>query len=500
MEIFLKTILPPKISANVPERFVISGVVDDPSLVKPGDLFVAIPRSEGELGSLIKNIEKAVLRGARAILTDASLIHEVKDKFFGSSVILIGADQLEEVLKYVMVHFFGEIPRVMVAVTGTNGKTSTADFVRQIWGHCNVPAASVGTLGLCKGGQRIPSNYTTPRAIENAITLSNLKREGVDHVVMEASSHGLYQKRLCGIEFKAAGFTNLTHDHLDYHGDMESYFEAKKILFSELLSTGGIAVLNADIQEKISLQEICLNRGIGIISYGWNQGADIHLLGVLPSPVGQQVRLRLFGQIYDLFFPLVGEFQLKNALCALGLSIGSGVDVKKAISAISQILSVPGRLEKVETKNGKSTVYVDYAHTPDALSTILRTIRPHVEGSLYLVFGCGGDRDKTKRRIMGEISSKMADKVIITDDNPRTEDPGTIRRDVILGCPDAIEIADRGEAIDTAIQMLDPKDVLIIAGKGHEKGQEINGKIYPFDDVQKVRTVLSKEVVYEGLE
>jgi UDP-N-acetylmuramyl-tripeptide synthetase/UDP-N-acetylmuramoyl-tripeptide--D-alanyl-D-alanine ligase len=378
----------------------------------------------------------------------------------------------------------------MTAVTGTNGKTSTATFLRQLWEYLGVPAASIGTLGLIAPGINAPSRGTTPDPVSLHTMLADMANAGVEHLCMEASSHGLDQYRLDGVRLSAAAFTNITRDHMDYHHTPEAYFAAKRRLFSDLLPADGTAVLNADDAAFAPLKEIAEGRGIRVLSYG-EAAEDICLERREPSISGQRLHLRVMGTQEVVDLPLAGKFQAENAMAALGLALACGAEQQAAVAALAHLQGVPGRMEKVGEVNGAS-VFVDYAHTPDALEVVISALRPHVSGKLMVVFGCGGDRDAGKRPLMGAIAERLADRVIVTDDNPRSEDAAEIRRQVLTGCPSAKAIGDRRRAIAEAVNALQPGDILLIAGKGHESGQTIGAYVLPFDDRDEARAAMAQ--------
>lgn len=381
--------------------------------------------------------------------------------------------------------FYEHTPPHILAVTGTNGKTSIADFIRQVLTMMGEKAASTGTLGMIKGNDApIPSPNTTPNAVTIHCELRELYDEGFKYVVMEASSHGLCQYRLGGIRCDVAGFTNLTRDHLDYHKTFENYLEAKLILFRETLNEGGTAVLNADIESYEKIRRACLESGKRVVSYGYN-GRELHLRKAEPLPHGQRLELDFYGRPVTLELPLSGEFQAMNALCALGMLAEETGQKEELLSYIVKIRGAKGRLELAGQKNG-AAVYIDYAHTPDALENVIKALRPHTRGRLAVLFGCGGDRDAGKRPIMGKLANDLADIVYVTDDNPRTENADAIRSQIMAACPRGVNIGDRALAIKTAMDALQPGDVLILAGKGHETGQYINGKIHHFSDHEEV--------------
>ncbi|HEY0833560.1 MAG TPA: UDP-N-acetylmuramoyl-L-alanyl-D-glutamate--2,6-diaminopimelate ligase, partial [Azospirillum sp.] len=362
---------------------------------------------------------------------------------------------------------------------------------RQIWATLGAKAASLGTLGIAGPGVDRYGAMTTPDPVTLHQVLAEVKDAGIERLAMEASSHGLDQFRLDGVRVAAAGFTNLTRDHLDYHGGMEAYFAAKAMLFDRVLSPDGAAVLNADIPEFDGLSAICSNRGQRVFGYGF-AGRELKVRGIEPLPHGQRLSLTVLGRDHTVELPLVGRFQAWNALCALGLVIATGADAAAAVEALATLDGVPGRLQHVATHPNGAPVFVDYAHTPDALETVLTALRPHAAGRLVVVFGCGGDRDRGKRPVMGELAGRLADRAIVTDDNPRTEEPASIRRAVLAGNPAAEEIGDRRSAIRAAVQGLGPGDVLVVAGKGHEQGQTIGSEVRPFDDAAEARAAVSE--------
>jgi UDP-N-acetylmuramoyl-L-alanyl-D-glutamate--2,6-diaminopimelate ligase len=434
---------------------------------------------------------EAVAKGAVAILTDDASALVLGPAAHGRIAIVADANP-QRCFALMAAYFYRHRPKTIAAVTGTNGKTSVAHFTREIWEALGQKAASLGTLGWVVGNERHPGALTTPDPVTLHRTLGMLAERGVSHAVIEASSHGLAQFRLDGITVNAAAFTNLTRDHLDYHGDMDAYRAAKDRMFAALLTADGSAVLNADSPEFPRLAELARGRGHKIISYGLAAGADLRLVARRPRRDGQDVSLRLFGARDDVALKLIGEFQAMNVLAALGLVIATGAAPPAAVAALARLTTVPGRMQLVGKTNG-AAVFVDYAHTPDALHTVLAAARPHAEGRLIVVFGAGGDRDRGKRPLMGKVASEQADRVYITDDNPRTEIAAEIRRAILAAAPAAIEIGDRRTAIATAIGALAPGDVLIIAGKGHETGQIVGHETLPFDDAAIAREAIAGE-------
>jgi UDP-N-acetylmuramoyl-L-alanyl-D-glutamate--2,6-diaminopimelate ligase len=374
-------------------------------------------------------------------------------------------------------------------VTGTNGKSSVADFTRQIWQHAGVKAASLGTLGLVPKDEAAPSSLTTPDPVELHACLAALARNGVKRLALEASSHGLDQFRLDGVQVAAAAFTNLSRDHLDYHHEMDRYFAAKRRLFAELVESRGTAVLNADDPVFSELEEVARARGLRVMSYG-RAGRNLVLRELEAAPEGLDMTFDLCGERRQVVLPLAGAFQAHNVLAALGLAIATDCDREAAFAALPGLLGVPGRMEHVGRTPSGGEIYVDYAHTPDALAAALQSARPHARGRLVVVFGCGGDRDPGKRPQMGAIASQLADVAIVTDDNPRGEEAAAIRRAILAAAPEAVEIGDRGEAIARAIVGLRDGDLLVIAGKGHEPGQIVGQQVLPFDDREVARAAL----------
>lgn len=465
------------------------GLTQNSRAVKRGYLFAALPGSKADGRKFIKD---AIVNGATAILAPTgTMLPEGTDQ----NITLVTDDNPRRRLAQLAAEFYGSQPNFVAAVTGTNGKTSTVHFTRDLWKLRGLKAASIGTLGV-RGPEMVRSgSLTTPDPVSLQAELADLAAVGVTHLAMEASSIGLDQHRLDGVKVKAAAFTNLSWDHMDYHADMENYFEAKIRLFTELLDQDGIAVLNADTDEFKTIAERMKKRGVRVLSYGY-KGADLKIIDAKATPSGKKVKLSIFSQSCELDFPIAGVFQLMNALCALGIVIAENPDDKNSIdayvAALEKLHGPPGRLELVPGHKAGAAVYVDYAHTPDALRMALEGLRPHTSGKLVCVFGCGGDRDRAKRPAMGKIASELADDVIVTDDNPRSEIPAAIRAEILKAAPKAKEIADRREAIRTAIRNLGKGDVLVIAGKGHEHGQIFADRTEPFDDVEEARKAIKE--------
>ncbi|MGF1640834.1 MAG: UDP-N-acetylmuramoyl-L-alanyl-D-glutamate--2,6-diaminopimelate ligase [Rhodospirillales bacterium] len=467
----------------------ITGLASDSRRVEPGYLFAALPGTRADGRAFLQD---AVRRGAVAVLAPpGTSCPPAAAGSTGTPVALITDDNPRRRLALLAARFFGRQPATVAAVTGTNGKTSVVWFLRQIWAHLGRPAASLGTLGLCAPGLEVGGSLTTPDPVDLHATLARLADAGVDCLAMEASSHGLAQHRLDGVRIAAAAFTNLTRDHLDFHGTSQAYLAAKTRLFSEVVAAGGTAVINADSPEFPAVAAAAAEGGLAVLGYG-GRGADLAIDEAIPVADGQRLRLTVRGEAAEVVLPLVGDFQAGNALAALGLAIATGSDARAACAALTTLQPVPGRLERAARRSNGAAVYVDYAHTPDALAAVLRALRPQTTGRLVVVFGCGGDRDRGKRPEMGRIAARLADRVIVTDDNPRSEPAAAIRRDVRAGCPDAIEIGDRGEAIGTAVAALEAGDVLVVAGKGHETGQIVGDRVLPFDDARVARVAVAE--------
>jgi UDP-N-acetylmuramoyl-L-alanyl-D-glutamate--2,6-diaminopimelate ligase len=466
----------------------VTGLTADSRQVEPGYMFAALPgtRNDGR-----KFIAEALRRGAGSILAPRGTA--MPDGFSG--VPIVEDDQPARRLALIAARFYPAQPEVIAAVTGTNGKTSVANFLRQLWAHAHFRAGCLGTLGVTGPGFHEPGTLTTPDPVKLHQILSLLTDAGVSHLAMEASSHGIEQFRLDGVRIQAAAFTNLSRDHLDYHGTEEAYFKAKSRLFSALLPDGGMAVLNADIPQYAALVAIAKSRGQHVISFG-AAGADIRIVQSRPEGLGQLVTFEIAGHTRDVLLPLVGAFQVSNAACAIGLFIATGGDSDTALDGAAGLKGADGRMELIGRRANGAAVFVDYAHTPDALANALAALRPHTEGRLSVVFGCGGDRDAGKRPQMGRIAAEAADDAIVTDDNPRGEDAAAIRREILEGAADGstlTEIGDRRTAINEAIDRLEAGDVLVVAGKGHERGQIIGGEVHPFDDREEVAKRLSAD-------
>lgn len=466
----------------------ITGLAVDSRLVKQGYLFAALPGSRIHGAEFIPT---ALRMGAGAVLTDAAgakLAAEALAAHPEAAVVL--AEDPREVLAHAAALWSGSQPATMVAVTGTNGKTSVASFTRQLWQALGHAAVNIGTTGV-EGDFSAPSGHTTPEPITLHRLLADIAAEGIGYGAMEASSHGLDQRRLEGVRLSAAGFTNLTQDHLDYHGTMEGYFQAKLGLFTRLLPDEGVAVVDIDSPEGRRMADAAVDRGLALLRTGTHPDADLRILNQRFDATGQEVRFAWNGAPRQLRLNLVGGFQAGNVAVAAGLALATGSQPDEVFDALPKLTTVRGRMQLVATRRNGAAVYVDYAHTPDAVATALKALRPHVMGRIIVVMGAGGDRDKTKRPLMGRAAGEFADVVFVTDDNPRSEDPAAIRAQVREGCPEATEIGDRAEAILLGVDALQPGDALLIAGKGHETGQEIAGHIYPFDDAEQASVAVA---------
>ena len=474
--------LPPGMTEEAAASIDIDGLTADSRIVGANFLFAALPGAKADGRAFLVD---AVEQGARIVLVPNG--SEIPADVTDAGVFVLSSPAPRRLFAQLVARFYEDQPDRVVAVTGTNGKTSTAVFTCQIWEHLGHRAASLGTLGVGGRGFATPGSLTTPDPVTLHRLLAELTRKGCTHLAMEASSHGLDQFRLDGVRVQAAAFTNLSRDHLDYHPSLAAYLAAKTRLFTEVLCPGGTAVLNADTEEFPALAQAARAAGRRVVSYG-RRGDDIVLLDLVPTPTGQTLTLRVMGCQTTVALPLVGAFQAQNALAALGLVLADGVvEPAAALAALARLRGVAGRMERI----GTAPVYVDYAHTPDALKTVLGALRPHCSGRLVVVFGCGGDRDTGKRPLMGEIARQLADRVIVTDDNPRSEDPAAIRAAILAACPGAEEIGDRRTAITQAVADLAPGDVLLIAGKGHESGQTLGTTTLPFDDRDEARAALT---------
>ncbi len=463
----------------------VSGLTADSREVQPGYLFAALP---GTLVDGAKFITQAFERGACAAIAGTGA-------YRGSGIVIETANP-RQLFARAAARFFGKQPDLTVAVTGTNGKTSVASFVREIWQAMGFRAASLGTVGLVAPDAHKYLAHTTPDPVQLHSMLAELSENHVEHLALEASSHGLAQYRLDGVRFSAAAFTNLTRDHLDYHKSVDDYFDAKMRLFEELLPTGAPAVINADTSHGVEAIRRAEARDLKVFSVG-NSGTGLKLVSSTRDGFGQQLVIQAPLKRHSVYLPLVGEFQTSNALVAAGLVIATGGEETLVLHALESLHGAKGRLELVGKSKSGAPIFVDYAHTPDALENAIASLRPYTDGKLVVVFGAGGDRDKGKRPLMGAAAARHADIKIVTDDNPRTEDAAAIRAEVMATCPDAREIADRAMAILTAVEGLAAGDVLLVAGKGHEEGQTIGKTVVPFSDHEAVRAAIRGEA-YHG--
>lgn len=466
-----------------PSDTEIAGLSSDSRAIRPGMLFFALAGAKADGAEFAAD---AASRGAIAVVA-------AKGRTNGAlSVPVIEVDDPRRALALAAARFYGAQPQTMVAVTGTSGKTSVAAFTRQIWEHAGFAAASIGTTGVVAPGRNEYGSLTTPDPVALHKLLAELAGEGVSHAAMEASSHGLDQHRLDGVRLAAAAFTNLGRDHMDYHPTVEDYHAAKLRLFRDLLPQGAPAVIFADDPWSQATVDAARAAGNHVLTVG-RKGDFLKLNRVEHERAKQRAEIVHDGDIYEIDLPLAGDFQIANALVSAGLAISTGTSAPAAMAALEKLKGAPGRLDLVGATAAGAPVYVDYAHKPDALENVLASVRPFTTGRVIVVFGCGGDRDRGKRPIMGEIATRLADVTIVTDDNPRTEVPAEIRAAIMAAAPGAIEIGDRRKAIHEAVAMLRAGDTLIVAGKGHEEGQTVGAETLPFSDHDEVRMAL-KEV------
>jgi UDP-N-acetylmuramoyl-L-alanyl-D-glutamate--2,6-diaminopimelate ligase len=443
-------------------------------------IFAALP---GTIADGRDYIPQAIEKGAIAILSLP--VTET------GGVTLIADDNPRLRYAHLARLFYPKQPETLVAMTGTNGKSSTVEFLRQIWASAGLNAACFGTLGVMSNTGYAPMSHTTPDAVALHKTLHDLAQQGVTHVAMEASSHGLVQYRLDAVDITASGFSNLTQDHFDYHADEEEYFEAKARLFTELTPATAPIVLTVDGEHGRELVKRAETRGQPVTQIGW-AGEDIRIDELMPHAASQDMTLVIGGKRQKVNLPLAGEFQSLNAVAALALAMQTGVSLEDGLKGLEGLTGVAGRLERAGQTKAGAPVFVDFAHTEDGIEKLLRSVRPHTRGNIVIVFGCGGDRDPDKRPKMGAAAAKLADHVIVTDDNPRTEDPAAIRKAVMVGCPEAQNIGDREAAIRAGIEKLGADDCLVIAGKGHEQGQIVGTEVIPFSDVKVARKILDE--------
>lgn len=462
----------------------VTGITADSRAVERGFLFAAL---SGVTTDGSRYVKAAVEAGAAAVLAETHAMVVAPP-----AVAVLRAADPRRALALLAARFYPRQPAHLVAVTGTAGKTSVASFFREICASAGYEAASMGTVGVVSRRWSAYGSLTTPDPVSLHAALDRLAREGVTHAALEASSHGLDQRRLDGIRLEAAAFTNLGRDHMDYHPDVEHYLAAKLRLFTAILPKDGVAVVDMDGARSEDVATAVAERGSALIRVG-RKGSEIRILDLTAAGFEQTIEIEAFGRRRSVRLPLAGGFQASNALVAAGLAIATGVDADAAFDAVGSLKGAPGRLELVGRKANGALVYVDYAHKPEALASVLQALRPFAPGRLAVVFGAGGDRDPGKRPLMGAAAAKHADVVIVTDDNPRSEEPAAIRAAILAAAPDAIEIGDRGAAIAAAIAMLGPGDVLCIAGKGHETGQIVGGVELPFSDHRAALAALSED-------
>ena len=465
----------------------IKGITSDSRAVEDGFIFAAF---EGVQSDGHDFIEAAIEKGAIAILSKRDDLKAPKD------IPVIHVKNARRSYSEIAAALYGDQPERVYAVTGTSGKSSIVWFCRELCLMNGIKAGSIGTMGVFGDDYAEEGSLTSPEPVVLHKAIARLKSETqMTDLFLEASSHGIDQERIAGLDIHVAAFTNLSHEHLDYHETLEAYFNAKMRLFTVFLEQGGAAVINADIPEYETIKDLCYQSNRKILSYGL-RGSDVTLISSKLLADGQDIVLSIgqgkYQQTFEVKIPLIGAFQVSNLLCALTMILAGHpeLDREKLIASLSKIKSVPGRLEPIAFPKAKAQIFIDYAHKPGALEAVLNAVRPHTEGDVYVVFGCGGNRDAEKRALMGAIAQKLADHIIVTDDNPRNEDPATIRAAILDSAPKAIEIGDRRKDSAHALAHLKPGDSLIIAGKGHESGQLANGTTTPFDD----RTVTREEI------
>ena len=467
--------LVPGLDGEAGERNV-TGFAIDHRKVAPGNIFGAFrgAKFNGE-----DYIEAAIAAGAIAIVARPEAQVE--------GAVHVVDDEPRRLFAQMAALYFTPTPAHVAAVTGTNGKTSIAELTRQLWRMDGYNSASIGTLGVTTADEQVKTGLTTPDIVTFLSNMSGLAREGVSHAIFEASSHGLSQYRTEGLPVKVAAFTNLSRDHLDYHGDMDSYFEAKMRLFDEVVASDGTAVIWAD-DDPWSGKAIqrAMDRGLELFTVGEN-GSTLRLVSQTPTHLGQVLMVKAQGNTHRIALPLIGAYQAANILCAAAIVLATGGQLENIFDHMQRVQPVRGRMERAVITRAGAPVYVDYAHTPDALRAAIEALQPHVTGKLITIFGAGGDRDKGKRPEMGKIAVEKSDHVIVTDDNPRSEDPATIRAEIMAGAAGAEEVADRRAAIAKAIELAGPQDIILLAGKGHEQGQIIGDRVIPFDDVEVAR-------------
>ncbi len=487
MDIGAKSLADLGLTAQGGRDIRVTGLSVDSRAVQEGHLFAALPGSRVHGAEFI---QYALRQGAGTILTDRAGAQIAAEVLVASDAALVLAEDPRQALAFAAALWFGQQPSTVVAVTGTNGKTSVATFTRQIWALLGLPSVNLGTTGV-EGAYETPLAHTTPEPITLHRVLAEIAEAGVDHVAMEASSHGLAQRRLDGVTVKAGAFTNLSQDHLDYHANFAEYFSAKAGLFTRVISDDGAAVINLDDPRGGQMAEIAMDRGQDLITVGHGPEANLRIRAQRYDATGQDLRFDWNGRPYQVRMGLIGGFQAENVLTAAGLVIASGCDPARTFEVLHDLQGVRGRMQLAATRDNGGAVFVDYSHTPEALRTALKALRPHVLGRLIVVFGAGGDRDPFKRPMMGAAARENADVVFVTDDNPRSEDPAEIRAAIMAACPEAHEVADRAEAILRGVDALQPGDALLVAGKGHETGQVVGDDVFPFDDVEQASVAVS---------
>ncbi len=465
----------------------VTGIAADSRRVRPGNLFAALP---GTVEHGARHVGAALQSGAAAILTDRAGARMAESALASSGAAVVLAEDPRQTLAYAAALWFARQPEVTVAVTGTNGKTSVATFTRQIWEALGLPAINMGTTGV-EGAWTAPMSHTTPEPVTLHRLLAAAASGGVSHAAMEASSHGLAQRRLDGVALTAAAFTNLSQDHLDYHDGFDAYFDAKAGLFDRVLPSDGTAVINLDDPRGPRMAGIAEARGQDLLTVGRGVGAALRLTAQRLDGGGQDIRFTWNGEPRQSRLALVGGFQADNALMAAALAIAGGIEARDVFDVMDRLVTVRGRMQTVARRDNGAAVYVDYAHTPEALTTALGALRPHVMGRIVVVYGAGGDRDRSKRPLMGAAARDGADIRIVTDDNPRGEDPRAIRAAILAADPGASEVPDRAEAILRGVDALGPGDALLVAGKGHETGQIVGGATYPFDDAEQASVAVA---------
>jgi UDP-N-acetylmuramoyl-L-alanyl-D-glutamate--2,6-diaminopimelate ligase len=453
----------------------VTGFAIDHRKVAPGTVFGAFrgTRFNGE-----DFVADAVASGAIAVVARPEVTVE--------GAAHIAAEEPRQVFAQLAAKFFAPFPKTVIAVTGTNGKTSNVELTRQLWRMAGHPSASIGTLGVTTADEQVTTGLTTPDIVTFLSNMAGLAKMGITHASFEASSHGLEQYRTEGLPVQAAGFTNFSRDHLDYHGTMEAYFEAKMRLFTEVVEPDGAAVIWMDDPKSQEVLRRCRERGLRTLTVGTN-GETLRLVSREPTQLGQKLTIEADGATHVVTLALIGAYQAANALTAAGLIVATGGDLKQTLANLARVHPVRGRLERAVITRSGAPIYVDYAHTPDAIESAIEALRPHTEGRLITVFGAGGDRDQGKRPEMGAVAARLSDLVIVTDDNPRSEDPAAIRRAILEGAPGAREVGGRRVAIEAAVAEAREGDIILLAGKGHEQGQIVGDRVLPFDDVQVAR-------------